>query len=373
MKKLDKQRVFLHVIFWVVITLIYDSFSVFLSNGNFADLKRTLIIDFLFVTPTNILGVYFILYFLIPKYLFKKKYILFGTYSLVFFIVLVFGSIPLEYFGRLKLIGFKKEISFWEFAQARSLISATIMLMIISIAATIKLSKHWINTQKKNQYLLKEKYETELKWKEAELKFLKSQINPHFLFNSLNNLYSLTLEKSDKAPEIVLKISALLDYMLYECNDKYILLSKEIESLHNYIELQQIRFGSESKFNVDIQEDTNSQKIAPLLILPFIENAFKHGLSLNIEDGEIDIKMMVKNNNLILIVKNSYTPSPEQEDEDYVHQGIGLKNVKKRLELQYPNNYDLKINNENGYFIVELVLQLEKKDLNLTLMKNVEK
>ncbi len=361
MKKLDKQRIFLHVIFWVVITLIYDSLSVFLSNGNFEDLKRTLIIDFLFVTPANILGVYFILYFLIPKYLFQKKYILFAIFSLVFFIVLVFGiSIPFEYFGRLKLIGFKNEISFWEFAQVRSLLSATIMLMIIGIATTIKISRHWISTQKKNQNLLKEKYETELKWKEAELKFLKSQINPHFLFNSLNNLYSLTLEKSDKAPEIVLKISALLDYMLYECNDKYILLSKEIESLHNYIELQQIRFGSESKFNVDIQEDTNNQKIAPLLILPFIENAFKHGLSLNIEDGEINIKMMVKNNNLILIVKNSYTPSPEQEDEDYVHQGIGLKNVKKRLELQYPNSYDLQIKKEDGYFTVELILELEE-------------
>ncbi len=360
MRKIDKQRLFLHILFWVVITLIYDSFSVFTNSGNFADLKRTLLIDFIFVTPTNILGVYFILYFLIPKYLFKKKYIHFGVFSFIFFITLVCLSLPIEYFGRLELFGFKKDISFLKFARVRIMSASTIMLMIIGIAATIKISRHWIKTQKKHQHLLTEKYEAELKWKEAELKFLKSQINPHFLFNALNNLYSLTLEKSDNAPEVVLKISALLDYMLYECNDKYILLSKEIESLHNYIELQQIRFGSEAKFNINIEENANNQKIAPLLILPFIENAFKHGLSLNIENGELDIKLRTEENNLILIVKNSYTPSPEQENEDNIHQGIGLKNVKKRLELQYPNGYDLKIEDKDGYFIVELILELEE-------------
>ncbi len=357
--KINRQRIFFHLLFWICINLIYDSYSVFSNSGGLIDLKKTLVIDILFVAPIQIIGVYFVLYFLIPKFLFKKKYVLFVCTSLVFFIVLVlFISLPFEFFGIKNLYGFSKEINFWEFAKIRSISSVTIMLMIIGVASTIKISRHWIKIQKRHQNLQKEKYETELKLKEAELKFLKSQINPHFLFNALNNLYSLTLEKSNKAPEVVLKISALLDYMLYECNDKYISLSKEIDSLHNYIELQRIRFGENAKFNVDIKEDMNFHKIAPLLILPFIENAFKHGLSRNIEDGEIEIKLHTDNNNLILKVKNSYISTPESSEEDDIHQGIGLKNVKKRLALQYNNKYKLNISDANNYFIVDLTVEL---------------
>lgn len=361
--KIDKKRILPHVLFWVVITLLYDSFSVFAYEGNFADFYKTLVLDLLFVTPTDMLGVYVVLYFLIPRFLHRKKYVLFGTFSLIFIFVLVFViALPIEYYGRLNMFGgFRKEIGIFEFIQRKAVLAVTIKLMIIGIASTIKISKHWIKAQQRQQSLQKEKYETELKLKEAELKFLKSQINPHFLFNALNNLYSLTLIKSDKAPEVVLKISALLDYMLYECNDKYILLSKEIESLHNYIELQQIRFGEKAKLNIDIQDDTGTHKIAPLLILPFIENAVKHGLSRNIEDGELTIRLRIADEKLFLLVKNPMAESPETDEEDSVHQGIGLRNVKKRLELQYPNRYELKITNENNFYIVELWIKIENE------------
>ena len=357
-KQINIKRIFYHIIFWVVLTLFFDVFSSLIYDRN---IIHTLISDLLFVTPTDIFIVYFVLYFLIPRFLIKKKYFKFSVLLLIFFILSVSLALVLEYYGTTRILSIEikhKIPNFFIFAKWRIIGAISLKLMLIGIASTIKLSKIWLISQKKHQKLQKEKIETELKLKESELNFLKSQINPHFLFNALNNLYSLTLEKSDKAPRIVLKISALLDYMLYDCSNKFIDLSKEVESIQNYIEIQEIRFGSEAEINVNIQSKFEDKKIAPLLFLPFIENAFKHGLNKNFGKGNIDIDMQIEENFIKLKVENSISENFNL-NENNLREGIGLKNVKKRLELQYKDKYQLDIKKTEQLFIINLLIEIK--------------
>ena len=192
---------------------------------------------------------------------------------------------------------------------------------------------------------------------QSELKFLKSQINPHFLFNTLNNLYALTLKKSDLAPEIVLKLSEMMRYMLYECNERRVLLSKEINYIKNYLELEKLRQGKKFDIRFKLEGDIENQKIAPLMFIPFLENSFKHGLNNQINEGFVDIKLKVNEQNVEVDIENSKAPtlpSPSGKKSG----GIGLVNVKRRLDLLYPENYVLDIQNEPNTYKIHLKLEL---------------
>jgi len=360
LKNLNYTRIGYHVLFWIIITVFYDGLSAVTSERQFSE---TLLLDLLFYTPTDMLGVYFTIYFLMPRFLYNKKYLRFTLWFLVFFaVMLIFVAMPLEYLGWKFFLSDsfaekgKDFPEYWQFFKRNIVWAITVKLMIIGLVSSIKFLKIWVRSQKHEQKLMQEKLETELKLKEAELKYLKSQINPHFLFNALNNLYSLTLEKSDLAPKIVLKISSLLDYMLYECNEPLTDLEKEAESIRNYVDLQQIRYGDKVDVQLKISEDLEDEKIAPLLLLPFVENAFKHGLDQNVGNGFVHIGMYTENDCFFFNTKNSVSNVPKEGNS-----GIGLKNVKKRLDLQYAGNYTLNIEEtENEYFV----------DLNINLNSN---
>lgn len=198
----------------------------------------------------------------------------------------------------------------------------------------------------------------EKKQVESELNFLKSQINPHFLFNTLNSIYSLALKKSDQTAEVVLKLSDLLRYILYECNAERIALSKEIETLNNYIELERIRTKSNARITFTILGDPGHIQVAPLIWITFVENAFKHGMGSRASDGFVNIEMDIKPDLLIFKCMNnfgeakiSYTPNATQVG------GIGMENIKKRLALIYPDRHKLKIEINEGIFFVELILK----------------
>lgn len=354
LRQINYQRISYHILFWIVITVFYDSYTAYSHNTNFF---TTLKDDLLFYFPTDILGAYFTIYFLFPRFLYKKKYLQFAIIFLVFFLTMVLViSIPLQYLNyRINNVG-DNLVSFLYYVKRIFLWTTTLKLMVIGIISAVKLTKKWYNSQKQHQILQNEKLEIALKLRESELKYLKSQINPHFLFNSLNNLYSLTLEKSDKAPEVVLKISALLDYMLYECNVPLIELNKEIENLKNYIDLQGIRYGEEININIEVKGNPNNTKIAPLLILPLVENAFKHGLDKNIGKGFIDILIDAEDDeNFSFYIKNSLNG-----ENNHQGKGIGLDNLRKRLELQYTNCYKLESYEENDTYTVKLNVNLNK-------------
>ncbi|WP_157766449.1 sensor histidine kinase [Pedobacter ginsengisoli] len=191
----------------------------------------------------------------------------------------------------------------------------------------------------------------------SELNFLRAQIHPHFLFNTLNNLYSLTLNNSPASPGVVLDLSQILRYMLYECNTDYVPLKKDIEIIRHYIGLEQLRYGDRLDLNLNIKGDIHGQQIAPLLMIPLIENAFKHGASEMIEEAWINIVIEVEPSSIKLKVSNS--KPLEQHQGNRSHFGkIGLENVKKRLALIYPESHIFSVHDQEDMFAVILHIEL---------------
>ena len=221
---------------------------------------------------------------------------------------------------------------------------------VTAIAASIRLLKFWY-VQKK--YTL----EAEQQRTAAELKLLKAQLHPHFLFNTLNNLYSHTLEFSPKSPEIVLRLSALLRFMIYESNSQRISLSREVDLLLDYISLEKLRYGDRLDLSVSITGEVEKYQIAPLLLLPFLENAFKHGTSKQIDQCWISFDLSMDEPLLKFKLINSI--DPENENSREVPGGVGLQNVKKRLEILYPSKYNLNTKKLEEVFVISLELQLE--------------
>lgn len=189
----------------------------------------------------------------------------------------------------------------------------------------------------------------------TELSFLRSQVSPHFMFNVLNNMVALARKQSDQLEPSLIKLSSLMRYMLYETDDNKVLLEKEADYLKSYIDLQKLRFGKNVQVNVDIEDIDGGYEIEPMLLIPFVENAFKHGTGL-IEHAQIDIELAVKNNMLHFSARNKYNEkSDEVKDKT---SGIGLTNVKRRLNLLYGDNHSLLINRKDNWFTVSLQLNL---------------
>lgn len=222
------------------------------------------------------------------------------------------------------------------------------MLLAAGLSLAIKMTSNWIeseNTQK----------EMEKRHVEAELKNLQSQLNPHFLFNTLNNIYSLIAFSPEKAQQAVHDLSKLLRYVLYENTDNNVLLEKELEFIGNYIELMRLRLSANVKLEVLLPQNPNGITIAPLLFISLIENAFKHGIS-NTRPSFINIDIEVLSPSRISCrIENSFFPKNEQDKSG---SGIGLENLKKRLELLYPNRYSLHIEQNEDRYITSLILSL---------------
>ena len=192
---------------------------------------------------------------------------------------------------------------------------------------------------------------------QSELSFLKSQINPHFLFNNLNNLYSYALENSPKTPIIILELSSVLRYMLYECQEKYVPLRNELKQLENFIKLNELQIEERGSVKFSIPESTSENyKIAPLILMVFVENAFKHCTATQVDKISIEINIELTSNGILnFACENSFQ---EITDKDNPSEGIGFDNVKKRLELIYPGAYTLNIDNSAGKYKVNLSLDL---------------
>ncbi len=196
----------------------------------------------------------------------------------------------------------------------------------------------------------------------SELKYLKTQINPHFFFNTLNSLYALTLKKSDIAPEIVLKLSEMMRYMLYESNERMLSLQQEIQYIENYLDLEKLRHGENFKMEMNITGEPAGHKIAPLLFIPFLENSFKHGIDHQLKSGYVNIDLDIQQKSLTLKVINSL---PDQDviakSEGKKIGGIGLTNVRRRLNILYPQKHKLEVKKNEKEFQVTLYLEIANK------------
>jgi len=187
----------------------------------------------------------------------------------------------------------------------------------------------------------------------AELQLLKAQVHPHFLFNTLNNIYSCSINNSPKTPDLILKLSSLLSYMLYDCKAEEVRLEKEIEIIKNYIDLEKDRYGNKIEISWSVEGDIKNKFISPLLMLPFLENAFKLSVSEQIEKPWLSVDISVKSDILRCKIANS-----KNEFAPYTENGIGITNVKKRLEFICRDGYKLKLNDEGNFFVVSLLVKM---------------
>jgi sensor histidine kinase YesM len=342
-------RVFLHVTFWIFVAVFY--FLLFSLNSEFREITIILSAGLL---PVAIVATYFFNYILVPQYLWKKRYARF--FLLSFFTLLVTVWISFLVVGATLVFIMNKKATIAPEVLSPEWQVITVSFVVFFAIAAKQIKRAFFIQQEKTE-LEKKKLTAELKLKEAELKLLKAQVHPHFLFNTLNNLYGLTLEKSDEAPKLVLQLSEILDYILYRCDDKQVPLQEEINNLKNYIEIEKIRYSEKLELKTDFPKKPDKLKIAPLILLPFVENAFKHGVSNFPGVAFVTIKISLFEKTLIFTIKNSKNPLAKKT-ESY-SRGIGLINVRKRLDLIYSGKYILSIDEQEETFSVNLTLELE--------------
>ena len=296
--------------------------------------------------------VYLNIFILMPKLVFKKKY-----FS---FIIALLGSLLLMVFIKFNLTYYLVSENIWpegpavinDFTFSYAIDMMIGELYVITFVTAIKITMDWLEEQKRTAELEKMQSET-------ELKFLRTQISPHFFFNTLNNIYSLAIEKSEKTPKIILKLSELMRYLLYETRTKRQRLDQEIICIQNYLELESIRYGKLLEIDMKISGDIMNKKIAPILLLSFVENAFKHGANKNVGNIKIDLDFKIIDNFLYFTISNP-VPKLGKHKQIIDHPGgIGLNNVRKRLALGYnKDEYELKIENNNKVFIVNLKIKV---------------
>ncbi len=291
--------------------------------------------------------------FLIPQLLNKQRYLLL-VFALIVLVLFLFGLysvlrinyLEVRYIDYYKLVmpdyiqlGFIDRLLDFRVLLSKGIKYLTPTALILLIT--------YYNNQQKFLQLNEQK-------KVAELQTLKNQLNPHFLFNTLNNLYTLALKQSSKTPEVISKLSDILDYMLYRCNEKFVSIHNEIELIENYIALEKMRYGK--RVNVEFKKIVDREiKIAPLLFLTFVENAFKHGVSQELDVAELKIEMNNRNHEIIFNIRNTIPENiPLKEDDK---KPIGLLNVEKQLELIYPNKYQLTIEHSRTNYRVELIIE----------------
>lgn len=343
-----KRRFLNHLLFWTAFIAVNGFVWGYCGEIN-ATYFSTAYQYTIALLPILVAGVYFNLYILLPRFFLTKKYTsYFFSVTIVYLILSVLVRSVLYY-------GFENKNDFTGAPTAflSPYYLGKIMVMNLSpvflVSSVIKLWQQWYLQQKLAQDLQKEKLD-------AELKFLKTQIHPHFLFNTLNNIYSLALTKSNKTPQMLLKLSDLMSYMLYDSQENKIPLEKEIKHIQDYVDLERLRYGNRLDVQFIINGSLQGKFIAPLVLIPFVENAFKHGPSAGIETSWIRITLNVTDDKLWIRVENSKTEG--MPNGLSVGKGIGLVNVQRRLNLLYPDRFDLATKKGNDQYAVDLKLTI---------------
>ena len=328
-----------HVIFWV----LFYVFLIVIDQSHDEAFWYTMSKEFVIVVFFALI-VYINIHYLIPNYLSTRNYL---TYLAVLALTAAI-LMPIKT-SILYLISTGQPVV--QAAILQNLLFIFLSSFFIGMSSTIfHIMNDWIRHQR-------EKKELQNQTLQSELKYLKAQINPHFLFNTLNSLYALTLKKSDMAPEIVLRLSEMMRYMLYECNEKEVALEKEVNYIRNYLELEKIRHGESCEITFRVEGNSANKYVAPLMFIPFIENSFKHGLNKQISNAHVNIDMGISKDDVQMAISNSKTHSVPTANRKRSG-GIGLVNIKRRLELLYPEKYSLNIKESPNNYLVNLSIQL---------------
>ncbi|MGC3945908.1 MAG: histidine kinase [Chryseolinea sp.] len=348
-----RYRLSRHFIFWLVcwvfFGLLYGTFAA--SNGG----RHTVFVWLSFLEaflylPQHIFLSYGILYLILPRLLLKGRWWT-GLFAVILLILLT--SMMSQLVAAFAIIPIRNSLNipYQPSTQFYSSLLAGLRgsMTVAGFAVAIKLIKLWYIKNIDNERL-------ERATLHAELELLKGQLHPHFMFNTLNTIYSFALSGSEKTPQAILELSQLMRYMLTECTKPMVDLQREIQILKDYIQLERERFGSRIDISVDCSGDIDNKQIPPLLLMPFVENSFKHGASQMIEQAWISLTLTVKDD----VLKFKLINGKSEENLNVKSSNLGLVNVKRRLRLLYPDAHDLRINEDNDTFVVNLTIQLNK-------------
>jgi two-component system LytT family sensor kinase len=335
-----KYKILVHILFWVY--MISQLILSYFEKNALSELKFKDVFSYYYVNIITFYTIYFSL-----RFLFTRKNKLFGILlGLTLLTFIVFMRVGIDYViwkyiwpmkdGKPVIID-----SSWIFSSIR----LTVIFTIYSVL--VRLAIDWYAAQKLKAELITRN-------QASELALLRSQVNPHFLFNTLNNIYSLVYKKSDDAPEAVMKLSSIMRYMLYDATTDMVLLEKEIEYLKSFIELQKLRLRQQDFVEIVIHGNPNGKTIAPMLLIPFVENAFKHS-SKNSPLPGIRINLFIEQEQVKFIVTNHIRKSSEIPGDP--SGGIGMHNIQRRLDLLYPGKHSLLITEDQDIFTVKLVIE----------------
>lgn len=334
--------VLIHSLFWFVyvVSEYIANLPHFRLNESFTFIGSTLLSLPLLIIPT-----YFIVFFAVPRYLKRDSFALFVL------IILITGVLVLA--GRMKwleLINYLNYDYIGSIPVSKVLKNTIRDYSVIALAICIYIISDWRKKENENKRLMEAKAK-------SDIELLKRQLRPHFLFNTLNNIYSLSLKNSDQTSRSILKLSNLLEYLVYQAGESQVALIQEINLVKNYIDLEVLRYGNELNIQLDIEEVDQSVKTAPLILLPFVENCFKHGGKNKNGVFWIKVKIRVFEKVLTVFIDNSKSKSKRTGKPDTP--GVGLTNVTERLDFLYPGKYKLEIENSADFYSVKLELNIK--------------
>jgi two-component system, LytTR family, sensor kinase len=338
----SRKRIFFHIAYWICAVLLFT----FLWGTRYNNYWVCFYNELVFL-PIKLGVTYFGLYYIIPKLLLKRKYIRLIVASVV---MITAGGILqriLVYYSFIPLLGVS-ELNTPLFDTIEILNHVININSVMIIPFALKLYSY--SLEKENRILTLSQEKTK-----AELLFLRSQIQPHFLFNVLNDLYAMALKQSDKTADVILKLSDLMRYVLQESTADVVSIEKEINYIRNYIDLEKLRYGDRFSIDLQVTSDVSECFITPLLLLPFVENAFKHSTNA-ITGAWITIKIKINNHELTLDVANSYDPGTLKSD--HISSGIGIKNIRQRLDILYPDRYVFLTETVNNSYKTTLKINL---------------
>ena len=335
-----------HIAFWTVYVLVNAMAWSTADNNSF----RSQIISEVSELPFKLPVVYFNLYYLMPRFLFKKRRAL---YFLLLFLCYLAGTLLMRWNFLTFLVHDPLEANepFFKPYRLFKYFLFNINFAVI-ITSGISLFFYWIRQNQATQELKEQKHL-------AEINLLKSQINPHFLFNTLNNLYSLSMQKHENAPEMILRLSEIMRYMIYDASNEWVSLKDELDYLENYLAIERMRYGEEFDFSFSVHGDENGLVIAPLVLLPFAENIFKHGISKDPENVTGSISIEIDNKGIFCKFRNG-KPARDIPNKNG-SSGFGIRNVQKRLQLIYPGAHSVKIDEDETSFTAMLHITLKHK------------
>ena len=295
--------------------------------------------------------VYFNLFILVPRYVLTSKYYQYTFSLFVSLMGIYLLKTGLTYFIISEDIWPEANIEYKPF-EINHIVAVCIgELYVLAMASSVYLTLTWLKERDRNRALREEQFK-------IKLKYLKTQIQPHFFFNTLNNLYALSLESSDKVPDVIIKLSKLMEYVLYDIEGtKFVPLIKEIDYIQNYIEIEKLRFEN-VEVTINLESNIDEVKVPPLLFISLLENAFKHG---GVNNDKLKIKLnckIIDNNLLDFEILNNFVISPNLKAK----KGIGLSNTKKRLKLIFKNNFTLEHKVKFNYYIIRLQIPIQNED-----------